>query len=261
MVGELTDGHSPSNNDVHPRVVRGGGDPEPSAPPLTASMTADDYSIPTVLATSAPPPFAPHPHLATTATATAADVDRRVARTNEPDGSLSVDVSTTTTSLPDGYREVVVEHFRIPAGQVAAERASMDDGRSPGNAYLARVEVRTYPPGTSDDATATATATAVATTTTTGRPPSAHHPNPHVQRLGCCARCGICWGVFCLVVILLIVLGAMRTVWSSSSGMASPGYHFPTHHSSPRPAPTLPPNMHPWPTPAPSTPSSWSETS
>jgi hypothetical protein len=255
-------------NAVHPRVVRGDGDPAPSAPPLTASMTADDYSIPTtVLATSVPPPppFAPHPHLAWTATATATataadvDVDRRVSRTNEPDGSLSVDVTTTTTSLPDGYREVIVEHFRIPAGQVDAARASMDGGRSPGNANLARVEVRTYPPGTSDDATATATTT---TTTTAGHPPPAHHPAHHVQRLGYCARCGICWGVFCLVVILLIVLGVMRTGWSSSSGgKASPGYHYPTNHSSPRPTPTLPPNMHPWPTPVPSMPSSWSETS
>jgi hypothetical protein len=231
---------------------------EPSAPPLT-ELIGTDHSIPTVFATAIPPPFAPRhegwtttpaaaaddddvlattvpppfaPHLAGVAAATTTagggrGVGRRVVRTNEPDGSLSVDVYTTTRR-PDGGREVRIENFRIHAGDAAGQAAAHAfrdddcDGQSPGDAYLTRVEVRTYPPGTADD-------DARGTASAGGRlPPPARatpgysatteavvmhaqtNPNYERPRVGrWCICCGVCWGMICLVFILLVILGAV----------------------------------------------------
>ena len=73
----------------------------------TTATAADD-----VLAMTVPPPFTPHPDgkgAATTRTA-GGGIERRVVSTNEPDGSLLVDVYTTGRH-PDGQREVRIKNF------------------------------------------------------------------------------------------------------------------------------------------------------
>ncbi|KAL3773406.1 hypothetical protein ACHAW5_008173 [Stephanodiscus triporus] len=126
---------------------------EPSAPPLSEldaeESTTADYSMPCALAKPVPPPaLAPRHHystrvVATPVTANDDTVERRVERTYEPDGSLSVEVVTTTARRADGSREVRIENYRIPA----EDAWGLADGRSPGDEYLTRVEVRSLPPG------------------------------------------------------------------------------------------------------------------
>jgi hypothetical protein len=132
-------------NDDSRIVLNGDTAPiEPSAPPLTELRMTN--SIPAIFTTAIPPPFAPHhegwtttaastsktattaagnvlattvlppfaPHpagkgAATTRTA-GGGIERRVVSTNEPDGSLLVDVYTTGRH-PDGQREVRIKNF------------------------------------------------------------------------------------------------------------------------------------------------------
>ncbi|KAL3809256.1 hypothetical protein ACHAXA_007993 [Cyclostephanos tholiformis] len=233
---------------------------EPSAPPIWEMNTRIEDSMqhpPVALATPFPPPFAPHHHheawtASTTATAheenyvvatpvllpppptappltttyTNDNVDRRIERTNELDGSLSIVITTTTTRQIDGHREVRIETYRVPPGDEAGWAAalssmssSMSSSNTPGGAYLTRVEVRTYPPGhivSSSDAAPT-------TTEEVGWIPDAGNArqglgtmiNPAYHRSGmsgrrrCCVLCGVCWGFVCVVLITLAILGAM----------------------------------------------------
>ena len=237
---------------------------EPSAPPLT-DLTGSER-IPIVVAMPIPLPNAPHheawmttadadahaapvppnfaSHLTGVATTTTADnsVGRRVERTNEPDGSLSIE-ATITTSRPDGHHMVRIENFRIPAGDVvgqAAAHASLDDGRSPGDAYLNRVEVRTYPPGSrirTDDGDARSQAERDARAQRLDKMHPEHPDYGRPRREKLCVCCWWCWGTICSVFVVLIII-VMVSPDSSSGNEASP-------------TPTVPPNLYDLPTPAP----------
>ncbi len=211
-------------------------------------------------------------------TAGSRGVGRRVVRTNEPDSSLLVDVYTTTRR-PDGGREVRIENFRIHAGNAArqaARHALPDDGsdtdRLLGDLYLTRVEVRTYPPGTANNAGMASTG---------GRPPTAHatpgysatrkavvmgpdamhkqnHPDLGRSRGGkWCIGCRVCWGVICLILILLVILVAVfiLIIICSNPIPTFPPNMWPTPMTTPPPSlwalptPTSLPNVWEWPTP------------
>jgi hypothetical protein len=122
----------------------------------TATTAADDILALTVL-----PPHAPNPagkEAATTRTTGGGSVGRRIVHTNDPDGLLLVHVYTTAPR-PNGGCEVKIKNFRIHAGNRAGQavaHALLDNGGNAdwllGYLYLTRVEVRTYPSGTTEDA-------------------------------------------------------------------------------------------------------------
>jgi hypothetical protein len=214
--------------------------PPPFAPHhegwMTTAASADKTAATpanNVLATTVPPPFAPHPAgkgAATTRIAGGSGVGRCVVRTNKPDGSLSVNVYTTMRR-PDGGREVRIKNFCIHTGEAAGQAAAhaLPDNSGDtiwllGDSYLTRVEVRTYPPGTANNAgmasrggrppTAHATPGYSATTEAVVMGPDAMHTQNHPD-LGrsrggkWCIGCGVCWGVICLILILLVILVAV----------------------------------------------------
>ncbi len=124
----------------------------PFAPPhrpeartaASASAHEENYVVATPVLLP-PPPTAPP----LTTTNNKDYVDRRIERTNELDGSLSIVITTTTTRQIDGHREVRIETYRVPPGDEAgwaAALSSMSSFNAPSNAYLTRVEVRTSPP-------------------------------------------------------------------------------------------------------------------
>ena len=190
---------------------------EPSAPPLSEldaeESTTADYSMPCALATPvSPPALAPRHHystrvVATPVTANDDTVERRVERTYEPDGSLSVEVVTTTARRADGSREVRIENYRIPA----EDAWGLADGRSPGDECLTRVEVRSLPPGVAVDFGTTASSSS----TQPARRPDDDATVPDRGRrsrrgMKCCCviLCAVCTGGVCLIIILF-VLGAI----------------------------------------------------
>lgn len=76
-------------------------------------------------------------------------VETHVQQTLNPDGSLHVKSSTITSHAnANGYRDVKVEHFQIPAG-AAAERVLQlgGSGGLPSTEYLSNVEYRILVPG------------------------------------------------------------------------------------------------------------------
>jgi hypothetical protein len=230
----------------------------------TTATAADD-----VLAMTVPPPFTPHPDgkgAATTRTASGGGIGRRVVRTNEPDGLLSVNMYTTAC-CPDGRREVRIMNFRIhardAAGQAVAHALPDNSGDADwllGYSYLTRVEVRTYPPGTANDAGMASTG---------GHPPTTHatpgysktteavvmgpdathsqnHPDFGRSRGGkWCIGCGVCWGVICLILILLVILAEVFVALIIICSNPIPT--FPPNMW-PNPMPTPPPSLWAWPT-------------
>jgi len=141
------------------------------------------------------------PHLAGAAVMTTADnsVGRRAERTNEPDGSLSIKV-TTKTCHTHGIRMVRIKNFRIPTGDVVGQdtpHTSLDGGQSPGNAYhLNRVEVRlTYSPGyqiRTDDRNARLKAKCYAHTQCLDKMHPEHPDYGRLWREKLCFPCGWC---------------------------------------------------------------------
>ena len=122
-----------------PEITFGGmdNDPLPSAPPATASMI--DNNLPTATAIGSP--------LVSSPTTTTSSSGGNIERTFNDDGSLSIKI-TTTTSQPNGYREVQIEYFHIPSNMVDSVSLSLDAGNKPSSLYLTKVENQLLPPGT-----------------------------------------------------------------------------------------------------------------
>src|SRR5210317_2318887 len=104
-----------------PDIILGGGDGVPSAPPIATAVPA---------------------------TATFNEPNKNIERTTNADGSLSVTV-TTTTIQPNGYRNVTIEYFYIPASMAGTVAMSIDStGDPPSSLYMTKMEEQVLPPGT-----------------------------------------------------------------------------------------------------------------
>ena len=66
-------------------------------------------------------------------------------RTTNPDGSLSVKV-TTTEPRPDGHRTRTLEHYHVPPVAAVSVSIGLDAGETPGGIYLKKREQFTLPP-------------------------------------------------------------------------------------------------------------------
>ena len=75
-------------------------------------------------------------------------------QSTQSDGSIAVKASTVTTHT-NGYRDVKIEHFHIPACQAAVEvsKRLRDDTTPPSSSYRTRVEYRVEPPEDDDVST------------------------------------------------------------------------------------------------------------
>ncbi|KAL7554758.1 hypothetical protein ACHAWF_018289 [Thalassiosira exigua] len=200
------------------------GPAEPSAPPAVATAVATP-----VAATSTP---------AATTTTDGGIVERSL----NADGSLAVTI-TRTSPRPNGYRELTVERFHIPAGVAGTVGLSLDHGDPPSTLYMTRMEQQLLPPGTGP---------------VVGRPPS-NPPLPvppgyapvasdlatppvatptalegsssSSDGIGGCRACGICCAIACAVIV---VAGIIRGATGSQVNHSAPHYGAP---SWPRPSP------------------------
>eukprot|EP00581_Thalassiosira_minuscula_P004240 CAMPEP_0183745388 /NCGR_PEP_ID=MMETSP0737-20130205/66216_1 /TAXON_ID=385413 /ORGANISM="Thalassiosira miniscula, Strain CCMP1093" /LENGTH=373 /DNA_ID=CAMNT_0025981051 /DNA_START=63 /DNA_END=1184 /DNA_ORIENTATION=- len=234
-----------------PEIVLGGNNreyPEASAPPATGSATG--LRLPTAIATpvvaTAPPPTAPPQQPAAT-TSSGGNIER----TTNDDGSLAVKITNTTTQ-PNGYREMKIEYFFIPASMVSTVELSLDAGIPPSNLYLTKMEQQTLPPGTGPAMSRPPSAYPTPGETTGSGPQYTQvHETPGG---GSCGRsCALCVGVACTVIIALAIAGGASSQTHSSH--RSPSYHrytpAPYSHWYPPPSPWYPPPPSPW---SPSTP-------
>ena len=225
---------------------------EPSAPPLPATA-----SIPVASALHAPvstpvatPLGKPAAQPAAQSSA-ASNGNRTIEKTANPDGSLSVKVTTTNT-LSNGSREITIEYFQIPAHMASSASAGIDAGEPPSGLYLTKMEQQTLPPGTSQVPGSAsphpAAAYPMAGNAAPLQQPTSQHATPFEQpgdRRGSKAM-AICIAIF--VIVTALVIGNL-VVSNSSHHASSPSWHYPT-----------PPSPTPW-SPTPWSPTPWSSPS
>ncbi|KAL3809348.1 hypothetical protein ACHAXA_009056 [Cyclostephanos tholiformis] len=102
---------------------------------------------------------------------------------------------------------------------------------APGDAYLRRVEVRSYPPDPAVSTSAAASSTMsveaasrVSDTASAWRGlgaiihPAYHHQQGMSEMRRYCVLCGAFWGCVCVVVITLAIVGAMLLLDAFSGG-------------------------------------------
>ena len=93
-------------------------------------------------------PTIPPVATAVPATAFASDPNKNIERTTNSDGSLMVKV-TTTAPQTNGYREVTIEYFYVPANMAGTVIMAMDaTGEPPSSLYMTKMEQQVLPPGT-----------------------------------------------------------------------------------------------------------------
>ena len=178
-------------------VLSGNSLAAPSAPPATESLAR----LPTATAVATPVGAPSHPieNNATTA-------GGKIERTSKADGSLSVKITTTTTQPNNGYREVKIEHFNIPANMAGSVNMQLNAGDAPSNLYIAKMEQQILPPGTGEIMSCPPIAYPNQATAGTGQA----HNDQVVYQGGSHSDASrkmytICHGVCCLILIFVVV--------------------------------------------------------
>jgi len=231
-----------------PEIVLGA----PSAPPATASLTG----LPTATAFATPavatPVGRPIENNSTTA-------GGKIERTSNADGSLHVKITTTTTQ-PNGYREVKIEYFRIPANMAGSVNMQLNAGDAPSNLYMTKMEQQTLPPGTGEVVSRPPSAYPTSNQATAGTGQA--HNEQAVYQGGSSSDesrkiCAICVGMCCLVFIILGIVGAANEGATRSADNWTPNWepsyypppspywtpypvYTPSYYHTPRPVPSYP---------------------
>lgn len=198
------------------------------------------------------PPIATAVPATATATATFNDPNKNIERTTNADGSLAVKV-TTTSRQPNGYRDVTIEYFYVPATMAGTVIMSMDStGEPPSSLYLTKMEQQVLPPGTGEVVSHAPSApfTAGATAANAGgggypapQPQPYIHQNTAVVGGSSCGRgTAIGIGVFAIIVIIIAAIAG-----AANSHNNNP--HWPT--PAPWHSPPSPWNPTPWTPPTP----------
>mmetsp|Transcript_42188 Transcript_42188/g.77115 ORF Transcript_42188/g.77115 Transcript_42188/m.77115 type:complete len:352 (+) Transcript_42188:248-1303(+) len=223
-----------SNDD--PEIVLG-GDPAPSAPPLSFRVPSAPPAMAMPTAVATPVSTAPPPSTATNSSGA------NIERSTNSDGSLSVKI-TTTTPQPNGYREVKIEYFTIPANMASNVTMALDAGESPSNLYMTKMEQQVLPPGTGAVMSRPPTHPTTATVQPSTPGPSQYTANTQVhESSGSDGRraCAICCGVVCLLVIIGAIVGGAEESSHSSNSYSPPSTpSWPSPPSYPFPSPTPP---------------------
>ena len=239
-------------------TVKGNDDPEinlgaePSAPPLGATA-----SIPVASALHAPAPMPvatpigpPAPPAAAPQSSAAAHGNSTIEKTANPDGSLSVKVTTTNT-LSNGSSEITIEYFQIPAHMASSVSAGIDAGEPPSGLYLNKMEQQTLPPGTSQVPSSASPHPTTAYPMAGNAVPLQQPTNQHDEGRGRKMAAAICISIAGVAIVIAIANGL-----NSSSPASSPSRYFPTP-TPPSPTPWSP-NPYPWSSPSwPSRPPAW----
>mmetsp|Transcript_35544 Transcript_35544/g.81281 ORF Transcript_35544/g.81281 Transcript_35544/m.81281 type:complete len:393 (-) Transcript_35544:141-1319(-) len=241
-------------------TVAGNDDPEinlgaePSAPPLAATASAIPVASALHSLPVATPLGPPAPPAAAAQSSAASHGNSTIEKTANPDGSLSVKVTTTNT-LPNGLREVTIEYFQIPTHMASSVSAGIDAGEPPSGLYLTKMEQQTLPPGTSQVPSSAnprpTTAYPMAGNAAPVQQPANHHP---FEQPGDRRRRNVAAAICISIVGIAILLAIGANGLNSNSNASSPSGYFPTP---PSPTPWSP-NPYPWSSPSsPSRPTAW----
>lgn len=174
--------------------------------------------------------------------------NKNIERVTNADGSLTVK-ATTTSRQPNGYRDVTIEYFYVPANMASTVIMSMDStGDPPSSLYLTKMEQQVLPPGTGEVVSHAPSVVPQATAANAGgaNPPQPYiHEDTVVGSNNGARGCAIFCGVFCLIIVILAIIGAA----TGSAYTRNPNY-WPT----PAPYYYYPPspwNPSPWSDPTP----------
>jgi len=204
-----------------PEIVLGGIDdsaPAPSAPPTSITSPL----LPTAVAT-------PVPAVAATATSSGGDIER----TTNTDGSLSIKIITKTPQ-PNGYREIKIEYFTVPAGMASAVSISLDNGEPPSSLYMTKMEQQILPPDTESVISVPPAApinTPAYPTPGAAAAGTAGTPNTNYEQESNNRTSQVCAGVCCVVVIVAIIGPVFRASRSASHSANYPSPYSPSYPS------------------------------
>ena len=179
------------------------------------------------------------------------DPNKKIERTTNADGSLAVKV-TTTSLQSNGYRDVTIEYFYVPASMAGTVIMSMDaTGEPPSSLYMTKMEQQVLPPGTggvvshAPSAPQTVGATATAGGGYPAPQPYVHHNTAVVGGSSCEGGKGACVAIaFVAVVAIAIVAGVLSKQntdnnWPTPAPWNSPPSPWnPTPWNPPTPRPT-----------------------
>mmetsp|Transcript_20192 Transcript_20192/g.30736 ORF Transcript_20192/g.30736 Transcript_20192/m.30736 type:complete len:388 (+) Transcript_20192:16-1179(+) len=181
-----------------PDIIVGG----PSAPPIATAVPAggDDPSA-APMATAVPVTASNNP-------------SKNIERTTNVDGSIAVK-ATTTSRRPNGYRDVTIEYFYVPANMAGTVIMSMDStGEPPSSLYLTKMEQQVLPPGTGEVMSHAPSSAPQATTgaTTVGGNNPVPQPYIHENAVVGGSQRGSCAAVFGCVCIIIVAVGIVNGV-------------------------------------------------
>jgi len=164
------------------------------------------------------------PPFATAVPATAVAIgNKNIERTTNADGSLTVK-ATATSCRSNGYRDVTIEYFYVPANMAGTVIMSMNStGEPPSSLYLTKMEQQVFPPGTGEvmshaPSSAPQTTTAAAASASGGNPV----PQPYIhedaveRRSGYGRGCAICCACVCIVIVA-VATAIVRGVGGSNA--------------------------------------------
>jgi len=187
-----------------PDIIVGG----PSAPPIATAVPAGGDSSAAPMATAVPVTAFINPI-------------KKIERTTNADGSIAIK-ATTTSRQSNGYRDVTIEYFYVPANMADTVIMSMDStGEPPSSLYLTKMEQQVLPPGTievmslapSSSPQTTTGATAAAAAVGGGRNNPVPQPYIHEDSVvgGRVRRCAAVFGCVCIIIVAVgIVNGVME---------------------------------------------------
>ena len=192
-------------------------------------------------------PTIPPVATAVPATAFASDPNKNIERTTNSDGSLMVKV-TTTAPQTNGYREVTIEYFYVPANMAGTVIMAMDaTGEPPSSLYMTKMEQQVLPPGNSEVISHAPTAAAPAAVTAASGG-GGYNPTPQTYTIessnsGSKRACGICCAFVLVFIIMGSVVGAIRrnhiiNNWPTPAPYSWPSPPSPWYPTNPTARPT-----------------------
>jgi len=137
-----------------------------------------------------------------------------IERVTNADGSLTVK-ATTTSRQSNGYMDVTIEYFYVPANMAGAVSMSMDStGEPPSSLYMTKMEQQVLPPGTGEVVSHAPSVVPQATAATTGTG-GAYSSQPYIHEdtvevsSNSSRGCAICCGVCLLIIAILSIIGVV----------------------------------------------------
>ncbi len=186
------------------------------------------------------------PPIATAVPASAAfnNPNKNIERTTNADGSLVVK-ATTTSRQPNGYRDVTIEYFYVPANMASTVIMSMDStGEPPSSLYMTKMEQQVLPPGTGEVVSHAPSAAPAATSGGAAGGGGNQVPQPytheHTAVVGGSRSGGACIGAAVCVVVIIVISAIVSVISGNNNNATKPYWPTPAPYEWNPPSPWYP---------------------